>query len=110
MSIRSHQAILIVWCLLSTSVTIAYASVWQNELTLWSHAAVIAPAKPRPWLHLALAFMERRQWREAQTALDHVAEIVNDSHVPAWDQAEGEGALLNHRLVLARLAGGRVPR
>lgn len=88
----------------------AYAPVWHDELTLWLHVAPLAPQKPRPWINLALALMERQRLAEAQAALDHVAVLVTAPRLSADDRAEAVHALTTNRLVLARLANAGGPQ
>lgn len=86
--------------------SVRYASVWQSELTLWMWAVELAPQKPRPHEQLALALIEARRFTEAQIVLDDLQQILDTNHtIPTWDRQEASAALLNNRLLLARLAG-----
>lgn len=108
MSIRSAigVALLLGYALAS----IHYAGVWRDELTLWSHVAPRAPVKPRPWINLALAQMERQQFIAAQVSLDHAAAVLDGAQIPAGDRRAAIAAVKNNRLVLARVAGaGQLP-
>lgn len=85
---------------------VRYASVWENDLTLWLHAVPIAPQKPRPHLWLVLALVERHRYVEAQLVLDEADRIVRDvSTVPAWDRADASAAITQDRLLVSRAAG-----
>lgn len=89
-----------------TACSVSQAAVWHDELSLWVWAVERAPNKPRPHLQLALALMERHRLVEAQAVLDDTAWILDHRRdVPAWDRAEAETALLQNRLLLARMAG-----
>ena len=86
--------------------TVRYADVWTSELSLWMHAVDLAPLKPRPHLQLALALMEAHRFSEAQIVLDDTAAILGtNQRIPAWDRTEAEQAVLQHRVLLSRLAG-----
>lgn len=83
-----------------------YATVWQDELTVWTHAVQRAPNKPRPHLQLALALMERHRFIEAQLVLDDTDRILRDaSPMPHWDRRDAVLAVQQNRLLLARAAG-----
>ena len=83
----------------------SYAAVWQNEETLWAHAATRAPVKPRPHVQWSLALMERRQFAHAEAVLDYADQLTMFPHVRAWDRAEAQDAIQSQRHLLSRLQG-----
>lgn len=87
------------------AISIHYAPVWRDELTLWSHVAPLAPLKPRPWINLALAQLERRHYTDAQASLDHAAAVLDGAQIPDVDRHDAIQAVTHDRLVLARAAG-----
>lgn len=103
MSIRSALGVVIL--VAYAAVSMHYAGVWRDELALWSYVAPRAPLKPRPWINLALAHMERRQFIAAQASLDHAAAVLDGAQIPAVDRRDAIAAVKNNRLVLARAAG-----
>ncbi len=83
-----------------------YAETWQNELTVWRNAVAQAPMKPRPLINLAVACMERREYRQAQFLLDHLGVMARTrDDLPAWDRADALVAWKNNSALLSRLAG-----
>jgi hypothetical protein len=87
------------------AAAVSYAAAWQDELTVWTHAVRHAPAKPRPWINLAIAQLERREFGAAQASLDRAEQLAGDPRVPAWSRAQTIEAVHRDRLVLARAAG-----
>ena len=63
-----------------------YAAVWQSDLTLWAHAARMAPLKPRPWINLGTYWIQVGGIREARAAWQHAARLAQQASVPSWDQ------------------------
>lgn len=100
-------------CGLYAALTLTYGLVWQDEWTLGVHVTTHAPLKPRPWLNLAVALVERGRFDEARRVLDYTAALVADPTVtaamPVVDVRDAERAVLANRLVLSRLTD-RGPR
>lgn len=80
-----------------------YVPVWQSDVTLWRHAVIHAPTKPRPWVNYGLALLRARRYREAELAFLQAREAAVLPHVPAWDRREALQAVA-HNLEIALLA------
>ena len=99
---------LVTGCLLCVSIVYGslqneYGRMFQNEWTLWSHVTKRAPLKPRGWLNLSFALMERRRFDDAWLSVDRAALLLEQSHMRTWDKTDGDAALLRQRLVLSRV-------
>ena len=78
----------IVWGLLGVYalLTHSYARLWVHPLPLWTHAARIAPLKPRPWLHVGIGSIMVGRLDAAEVAFNRAAEVAKLSHVLPWDR------------------------
>ena len=77
--------------------------VWQSDLTLWAHAATIAPAKPRPALNYGVALLAASEL-SGITHIVRASELARLPHVPPWDAA------ITQRAVAANLRAVGVVR
>lgn len=60
--------------------------VWWSNLTLWQHAAAVAPLKPRPLVNVAGAQLEAGHTQAGLNALLQADRLARASHVPAYDR------------------------
>lgn len=60
--------------------------VWTSDLTLWRHAALIAPYKPRVALNYGVSLLQTKDVIGAVRQLARAAELTGQPHIPAWDQ------------------------
>lgn len=51
----------------------SYALVWTSNVQLWTHAAAVAPLKPRPMNFYGLVLVSQGRWAEAEQAFTVVA-------------------------------------
>ena len=102
----SRRALVLVCYLVATYLAADwhYARAWDTRLNLAWVQVIAAPHDPRTWNELALSLMEQRRFPEAQQALDAEAACITDPQVPPWDRADVAQAVLDNRLLLARLA------
>ena len=61
--------------------------VWRSNLTLWTHAATVAPLKPRVRHLEALAMLESGQIQAGVAGLQLALLVATQPHVPASDRA-----------------------
>ena len=66
--------------------------VWQSDLTLWAHAATIAPAKPRVALNYGVSLLARDE-AQALQQLVRAYQLTQLAHVPQWDAAVTQRAV-----------------
>lgn len=71
------------WCVWQTAQQIP---AWRSELTLWSHAARMAPFKPRVALNYAGALLGDGQMRAGMRQLARAQAVADLPHVPAVDR------------------------
>lgn len=86
-----------------TLLSLSYAPIWTNELTLWTWAVDRAPMRPRPHVNLALAFMERRRFTEARSELDTAQALAEQIAMPEHNRRSTLTAVSQNRAALARL-------
>ena len=79
-----------------------YGQVWIDELALWQHATRLAPVKPRPRIHLALALLERSRFAEAAQVMDETDAILAQPNYrrPAYDHKDAVMAQSHNRELL----------
>ena len=87
--------------------TRAYAAVWQSNLTLWIHAALHAPTKPRPLINLGTYLLLARRPDAARTAWWHAQQAAMGRHVPAWDRRTALDLAQRNLATLASLEQSR---
>lgn len=61
------------------------ARVWVSDLTLWRHAARMAPLKPRPALNYGSSLAQAGDVAGAASWWAHAAALAQQPHVPSWD-------------------------
>lgn len=65
------------WLFASALATRLQVPIWQSDLTLWRHAALVYPSSPAAWLNLSMSYFishdddqrERALWRAYESAL-----------------------------------------
>lgn len=62
------------------------ATVWRSDLTIWAHAAALAPNKPRPWTNLGAALILAQRDTEARAVLRHAESIASQPSISATDR------------------------
>ena len=67
-------------------VTAHQIGVWRSNLTLWRHAMVVSPYKPRVAHNYGLALLEVGETDAAIAQLRAAATLAEAPHVPAWDR------------------------
>ena len=77
------------------------ARVWQSELSLWRHAAQMAPLKPRPAVNYAKALMLSGQMAAAEAELARALVLAGGAHVPEYDQVDATKAVTGNLQALA---------
>ena len=99
-------------------------AVWQSELTLWAHAADVAPEKPSVANNYGVALVQAGRLREARAQFQRAAFLANPyrmrevkikgqptqfvveplaSHTPAWDRREAAEHAAGNLDALTRL-------
>lgn len=61
--------LVLVWLAALPGLTAARATVWTNNVTLWTDATWRSE-KPRPWINLGAAYYETHRYAEARQALE----------------------------------------
>ena len=72
--------------------------VWQSDVTLWAHAAALAPLKPRPVVNYGMALIADRQIGRGLSTMLRGVDLASQPHVPTWDRQE------THRIFEANVA------
>ena len=80
------------WLLLAAWTAAGYIPVWQSDATLWTHAAAVAPLKPRPAVNVARALILQGELGRAEQWLTHTLALAELPHVPAYDRADAIAA------------------
>lgn len=94
---------LLVWLLLTTVQTHAYTQVWQSNVTLWTHAAQMAPLKPRPAMNAGVSLLAVGQLEAGIQSIARASQLANSAHVPWYDREMTQQAV---RRNLGRLGVG----
>ena len=63
-----------------------YARLWVHPLPVWSHAARIAPLKPRPWMNVAVSMVMIGNLDAADRAINIAEAAATQPHTPPWDR------------------------
>lgn len=70
--------------------------VWLSDRTLWAHAMVEAPEKPRPWLNHGTELVKAGEFALARVAYQRALDLTALPHVPEGDRIEiGDAARQN---------------
>lgn len=99
----SRLIMLLALLLTYTWQTHQYVRVWQSDLTLWTHAARVAPLKPRPYVNLGVALILAGQFGAARAAFEHAEAVAQLPHVPVWDRQDAQRAAAANLRALERL-------
>lgn len=60
--------------------------VWRSNLTLWAHASIVAPHKPRVALNHGLVLLEAGEIMAGVQEMRRARALTLQAHVPAWDR------------------------
>jgi hypothetical protein len=63
-----------------------YVRVWRSDVTLWQHAAVMAPHKPRALLNAGTMQVVRGRFADARALFQLAQTAAQLPHVPPWDR------------------------
>lgn len=89
--IRWAPYVYLVACLWATMQQIP---VWRSNLTLWRHAAELAPLKPRVALNYGLALLASGDTTGAIAQWRRAAILSQAPHIPEWDRRETNDVVL----------------
>jgi hypothetical protein len=81
-----RRAVMVGWLVWCAAVTHDQVGVWRSDLTLWLHAATVAPAKPRPALNYGSALAIRGEFVGAALWWEHAIRLADAPHVPPHDR------------------------
>lgn len=60
--------------------------IWRSNVTLWTHAATIAPYKPRVLTNYGLALLQQGDTKGAVEQWRKAVQMADLPHVPPWDR------------------------
>lgn len=74
--------------LVYAAISASHVTVWRSELALWSHAAQIAPMKPRPVLNFGRAALLEGRVDLAEQAFYRTLALAERTDIPTYDRAD----------------------
>lgn len=86
--VRVLPLVLVAWYVWQTH---AYLQVWRLDLTLWAHAATMAPHKPRVLMNFGRVLIRAGHPSEGATVMLRAYDAAQAPHVPEWDRQRAEG-------------------
>lgn len=86
-------AAITVWVAAMIGCSARQVSVWRSDLTLWAHAATIAPAKPRVALNYGVALFADGQTRAGIEQWRRASQLAHQPHILGWDRARAHATV-----------------
>lgn len=78
--------------------------VWASDLTLWQHAAVASPGKPRALLNYGVALVKVGRYADAREMFTRAEKSATlRENLPAWDRTEGQQIAVSNLATLTQL-------
>lgn len=88
MSRRWFAAFAMFWVTAQLIATARQVPAWRSEPSLWLHAAIQAPLKPRPLVNYARALILTGRHEDAERLLYLALASTDQPHIPAYDRAD----------------------
>lgn len=70
--------------------TVQYLPAWRADVTLWTHAAQMAPMKPRVAVNYGLVLLAEGRIQAGLEAWRRAQQLAQQPHIPSYDKAMTE--------------------
>lgn len=77
-------------------------AVWDTNLSLWAHAAEMAPYKPRVALNYGVSLMADGQTQAGIRQFQRAGQLARLPHIPIWDRRQTDAAVAANKAAWLR--------